>query len=752
MDLNYTVLARRFRPQTFADVVGQERISQTLCNAIREGRVAHAYLFTGARGVGKTSMARIFAKALNCPAAHDAIPCNECEVCTSIAAGQDVDVSEIDGASNRGIDDIRALRANVNVKSMRSPYKVYIIDEVHMLTKEAFNALLKTLEEPPPRVKFVFCTTEPNKVPDTILSRCQRFDFGTISTANISIRLTQLATAEGRVVDPAAVTLIARRAQGSMRDSQSLFDQLLAFGADHLGVADVHRLLGTAPDDRLLELLDSLSRRDRPQTLSLLHRAVEEGVQLESLADQLLAAIRDVMVLASGALDVPLLGLGDDALPALRTIASRWGLQSSAAALQILSDTKARMQRVTHGRVLFELGLVRITLLEELDQLGDLIRALTGPGSGPGIAVGGSPTSGGSAAAGPAQTAAPSAPRVLPAGPSAVAAPTPPLASHNSTSSASAEAAPSAAAEPPLRQSLDGSAPTPRPVDSAVSQPRPPNPIPAAAAVPAISGQPAIGAEPLESPSNFQDPAESADSQRSDLQPPAATDSGTPDTGTLGITADPGKVPFQRMKEKLIVAELAKFGPVELRPALQNFASAAIIGPDRLDIQIPPDYDQACQASREPTLSAALKKLMQAITGKEVAVTLSVVPSQPVGAVAATRPGGANSEQAARQRGRPGLVPGESPGTPRSGEPVTMLASRNAAGTGSGRTDTTPNDPRRLVELPDDDFVAEVGRVLGIQVWSRQALSSLAAGVRDDSDGEASAGDEGSAGDADAGE
>ena len=221
---HYTVLARRFRPTTFADVVGQQHIAQALQNAIKSGRVAHAYLFTGARGVGKTSTARILAKALNCPQAADGVPCNACEICDGISAGNDVDVLEIDGASNRGIDDIRSLRANVNVKSMRTKYKLYIIDEVHMLTREAFNALLKTLEEPPPNVKFVFCTTEPNKVPDTILSRCQRFDFATIETTNIVGRLQTIAESEGFEVEPDALELVARRATGSMRDSQSLFD------------------------------------------------------------------------------------------------------------------------------------------------------------------------------------------------------------------------------------------------------------------------------------------------------------------------------------------------------------------------------------------------------------------------------------------------------------------------------------------------------------------------------------------------
>jgi DNA polymerase-3 subunit gamma/tau len=382
MDAQYTVLARRFRPQTFTEVVGQERIAQTLRNAIRENRVAHAYLFTGARGVGKTSMARIFAKALNCPNVDaDGVPCNNCEICNGVSAGQDVDVSEIDGASNRGIDDIRSLRANVGVKSMRSKYKVYIIDEVHMLTKEAFNALLKTLEEPPPLVKFVFCTTEPNKVPDTILSRCQRFDFGTISTYNIKLRLGQLAEAEGFEVDPDALELVARRAAGSMRDSQSLFDQLLAFGSEKITSADVHRLLGTAPDDRVVGIMNAMIDRDRAGTLQRLEGALDEGVQLEALTDQFIGYFRDLMVTACGATDAPLLSVGADQRPALLTQASKWGLQTIVAAMQIMAETKARMQRVTYGRALAELALIRISMLEDLDRIDELVAKLRG-GSG----------------------------------------------------------------------------------------------------------------------------------------------------------------------------------------------------------------------------------------------------------------------------------------------------------------------------------------------------------------------------------
>ena len=384
---HYTVLARRFRPQTFDEVVGQEHVGQALRNAIRNGRVAHAYLFTGARGVGKTSTARIFAKALNCPHAADGVPCNECDVCQGIAAGSDVDVLEIDGASNRGIDDIRTLRANVNVRSMRSRDKVYIIDEVHMLTKEAFNALLKTLEEPPPNVKFVFCTTEPNKVPDTILSRCQRFDFGLIAAQSITTRLAQIAESEGIEVDPDAVDLVARRAAGSMRDAQSLFDQLLAFGSERITPEDVHRLLGTAPDERLVELVAALVQRDAAAALGLLEAALAAGAQLGSLSDQLLEYLRDLLITGVGAESVSLASVAGRLRPTLKTQVGEWGLPTATAAMQVLVETKGRMQRVNYGRALLEMALVRICLLDQLTSLAEAVRDLR-EGGGPAAAKG----------------------------------------------------------------------------------------------------------------------------------------------------------------------------------------------------------------------------------------------------------------------------------------------------------------------------------------------------------------------------
>lgn len=370
---HYTVLARRFRPQAFDDVVGQEHVARALTNAIKAGRVAHAYMFTGARGVGKTSTARILAKALNCPNAKDGVPCNHCEICDGISAGNDVDVLEIDGASNRGIDDIRTLRANVGVRSMRTQYKVYIIDEVHMLTKEAFNALLKTLEEPPPNVKFVFCTTEPNKVPDTILSRCQRFDFSSINDISIADRLREIAKVEGFEVSEDALELVARRARGSMRDSQSLFDQLLAFSDGTVSAEDVHRMLGTAGDERLVNLFNAVVEHRPGEVLAQLEESFATGVQPGELMDQAIGYVRDLMVTLSGGDTVSLCSVATRHRETLMKQAMRLSMHSVMAAFQILSDGKNQMFRSTFARTVLEMAMVQLSLLENLSAISDLL-------------------------------------------------------------------------------------------------------------------------------------------------------------------------------------------------------------------------------------------------------------------------------------------------------------------------------------------------------------------------------------------
>jgi len=377
---NYVVVARRYRPQTFEDLIGQEHVSQALSRAIASDRVGHAYLFTGARGVGKTSAARILAKALNCIQGTSPTPCNECELCQSVSTGDDVDVLEIDGASNRGIDEIRQLRQNVAVRPSRARYKIYIIDEVHMLTKEAFNALLKTLEEPPEHVKFIFATTEPNKIPVTILSRCQRYDFAGIETAAIQTRLEEIATAEGVAIDADALQILAMRAAGSMRDSQSLLEQLLSTGTKTITSADVTTMLGIAPAMRLSQLVRPLVERNAAIALAELDAGIAEGAEVSQLMDQLLGYFRDVMTQAVGCDETSLLYALPGQKQEVREVAEQMGVHTLLAIVQILDQTAARMRVSTQTRTLAEMAVVRICHLENLDELSALIAQLKNGG------------------------------------------------------------------------------------------------------------------------------------------------------------------------------------------------------------------------------------------------------------------------------------------------------------------------------------------------------------------------------------
>jgi DNA polymerase-3 subunit gamma/tau len=373
---HYTVLARRYRPQQFADVIGQEPVVRALINALESGRVAHAYLFTGARGVGKTSTARILAKALNCVKGPTATPCNTCEICERIASGEDQDVLEIDGASNRGIDEVREIRQNVQYRPSRARYKIYIVDEVHMLTPPAFNALLKTLEEPPAHVKFIFATTEVQRIPVTILSRCQRFDFAGIGTARIVEHLREVLRQERMQADDDALELIARRAGGSMRDAQSLLDQLLAFGGERLTSDQVHDLLGTAHEDRVIGLASAVLERDARRALELLSEAAGQGLQLQELLDQLLDYWRDLMVVQCAGVEARDLSLAPRYREILDKQAASRPLDTLLAGLDILASTKARLRTSGHGRILLEMALVRLSRLEDLVPLTQLAQWL----------------------------------------------------------------------------------------------------------------------------------------------------------------------------------------------------------------------------------------------------------------------------------------------------------------------------------------------------------------------------------------
>ena len=374
---DYVVVARRYRPQTFVDLVGQQHVSEALEAAIQTGRVGHAYLFTGARGVGKTSAARILAKALDCVEGPTITPCNQCDICLGVNSGEDVDVLEIDGASNRGIDEIRELRSNVNIRPSRARLKIYIIDEVQQLTRDAFNALLKTLEEPPEHVKFIFCTTEPSKIPITVLSRCQRFDFAGIETVAIRARLAEIAEAEGTEITDDALELLARRAAGSMRDGQSLLEQLLALTETPIHTDAVHRMLGTAESTRLLELASHVANADPASVLGTLDSAVDEGVDEGQLIDQLLGIFRDCMVALSGCEKEAFQhATTAEEAETIQNIGNRMGLETVLAVLGVLQRTQADMRYSTAQRTLTELALVRCCRLEGMEQISTLLSRL----------------------------------------------------------------------------------------------------------------------------------------------------------------------------------------------------------------------------------------------------------------------------------------------------------------------------------------------------------------------------------------
>jgi DNA polymerase-3 subunit gamma/tau len=382
-DSGYTVVARRYRPKSFSELVGQENVSQALATAIRTGRIGHAYLFTGARGVGKTSTARIFAKALNAGAGPSAEPDLDSEIAQAIDAGEDLDVLEIDGASNRGIEEIRQLRANVNVRPSRSRFKIYIIDEVHMLTTQAFNALLKTLEEPPEHVKFIFCTTDPEKIPITVLSRCQRFDFPPVKKEAIQDRLRFICQQEGFQADESALALIARRASGSMRDSQSLLEQILSFSEGKISVESVQELLGSADDSSLWEMVEHFIAHDAVAVLEAVEASASRGVEPGQFAEQLLGYFRDLLTRCVGAPADLLRHVHSLAPEQLSDQAARWGMQSLIGAMQILDESLVRMRHSMHGRTLLEMTLVQIAQLHRLEDIFAISSGLTASAAPP---------------------------------------------------------------------------------------------------------------------------------------------------------------------------------------------------------------------------------------------------------------------------------------------------------------------------------------------------------------------------------
>jgi len=370
--MTHLPLALKYRPATFADVISQEHVTRTLSNALARGRTAHAYLFAGPRGSGKTTTARLLAKALNCDRGVSGEPCGECDNCLSIAAGRSLDVIEIDAASNRGIDDIKELREAVKYAPAQGRFKVYIVDEVHQLSKDAFNALLKTLEEPPRGVVFVLATTEPHKILATILSRCQRFDFRPIPLEAIRGRLASIAEREGIRLDERAEFAIAKKADGSLRDALSLLDQVVAFGGDSIDLATLRRLIGVPDEERYLELTEVLATGDAAAAMRFVRELREAGYDLESFYAGLLEHLRDCLLFAVGDgerwAEVPERYHG-----AYASTAETLGAEGLLRMLTLATEEEQAFRRSSQQDLVLEVLLVRLALL---DRTVDLDRAL----------------------------------------------------------------------------------------------------------------------------------------------------------------------------------------------------------------------------------------------------------------------------------------------------------------------------------------------------------------------------------------
>jgi DNA polymerase-3 subunit gamma/tau len=387
----YTVLARKYRPQTFADMVGQEHVSRTIGNAIAAGRVAHAFLFTGARGVGKTTTARLLAKALNCEKGPSAEPCNECDPCKEISAGSDIDVLEIDGASNNSVDDVRRLQESLPYRPVRDRFKIVIVDEVHMLSTGAFNAFLKTLEEPPAHVKFIFATTEAHKVPVTIRSRCQRHDFRLMSRATVAGRVREILSREGIEADDDAIAIVAREAAGSMRDALTVLDQLLAFGAGKLIGSEVAAGLGVADRKHAQTVAGAVLGGDAATCVRAVAQLAGQGIDVLHFAKQLLSVVRDLVVLRVVGDDHELVDLADDERDSMNTLAGQHApahLERTFGGLSLLVE---EIGQSTTPDLVLEMGLVRLAerpplepLTELLARLSALEAKLAGGGGGPG--------------------------------------------------------------------------------------------------------------------------------------------------------------------------------------------------------------------------------------------------------------------------------------------------------------------------------------------------------------------------------
>lgn len=379
--MSYLVLARKWRPKTFDEIVGQGTVVRTLKNALASGRIGHAFLLSGARGVGKTTTARILAKALNCSQAEGptAEPCGACASCVEIAAGTGLDVQEIDGATNNGVEQVRELRESARYNPARDRFKIWIIDEVHMLSTGAFNALLKTLEEPPPRVKFIFATTEYHKIPDTILSRCQQYDFRLVTAKEIQTHLRQVAGGEGIEVSDESLARLAHAAEGSVRDALSLFDQVLSFSGQRVNDEDLSALLGFIDRELLLEASSAIAATDSLRVLSLVERLSDYGADHRNFVRELLLHFREILLVkVAPDSDALLSQILPEERARLRPLADAFSEEDLLRMIDVLAKTDAELRLALDPRVTLELALLKMAHLRRLVPFGELVARLEG--------------------------------------------------------------------------------------------------------------------------------------------------------------------------------------------------------------------------------------------------------------------------------------------------------------------------------------------------------------------------------------